>query len=878
MQLCDDMNGQLHTVRAWHILRAIMGHRKPRNTLKKLMLSTGATVKDLIGEIRDTFYPDETQTMAQQLPTAETRLDREVQTAQESEEIKGIDSDFTDAELQTALFQLKRNTAPGPDKITYGMLRNIPDNKLDELLRHINEVWATGELPEEWKEAHVIMLPKPGKLPNTPANLRPISKTSCMGKLMEKMALNRLEWHLEATNQLAHTLVGFRKHVSTQDVAKMIKEQVYDNPSTVQQRTIVAVDLKRAFDNVTHEAILRNLRETNPGNRMYRYVKNFLKDRTVRILDPEGQPSEPYPLCRGTPQGSILSPMLFNITMKNLPTKLNAIPNLHHAIYADDISIWCTTGNPGQQEETIQTGLNIIHEHANAIGLQCSPDKSEYVVVINHPRQKMAEEQRKLMSLHIGGTLIPRRPAIKILGFIWQQDGKSTEWTAKTVKQLNQIYNMIARITRYNRGMKEHELRKIVEATAYSRVMYSYPYTQLTQTQKRKIKAVLRKCHRLELGTPKYAATALVNATAIHNTLEEKSEIQQEAQRHRLTTSQQGRKILSSLGYSTERLPEIPTPPPPWESIPHLTVRPIPKHMHPEVDSERRKSRATHLKDPCHDIYYTDASFTNSNATTASVGPKGHVVRRHANVPSVTAAEIQAIAEAATLHSHTTNELTIRTDSQDALRAYAKNDLPEHILGLLTQYMTNHPHLRIYLEWVPGHQAIEGNERAHALSRDNTEPSVPIGWPQAYDPREDRAEQRKKRRTFLKEMREEQRKFPTPLHSTPRRQATFIRQAQTNSLPCDMTLHYIHNLGGLPRCQVCGAQPPDNRHTYWECPRAQNSPYILGETQLPLHIPHTWESWAAPPQDLQATLWKQLQNHVEHVLGLTSCNNNEHAS
>ncbi|KAG0416680.1 hypothetical protein HPB47_006217 [Ixodes persulcatus] len=599
MQLCDDISGQIHTVRAWHIFRAIMGHRKPRNTLKKLMLSTGATVKDLIGEIRDTFYPDETQTMAQQIPTAETRLDQEVQTALESEELDGIDSDFTDAELQTALFQLKRNTAPGPDKITYGMLRNIPDNKLDELLLHINE------------------------------------------------------------------------------------------------------------------------------------------------------------------------------------------------------------------------------------------------------------------------------------------DGKSTEWTAKTVKQLNQIYNMIARITRYNRGMKEHELRKIVEATAYSRVLWSYPYTQLTQTQKRKIKAVLRKCHRLELGTPKYAASALVNATAIHNTLEEKSEIQQDAQRHRLATSQQGRKILSSLGYSTERLPEIPTPPPPWESIPHLTVRPIPKHMHPEVDSERRKCRATHLKDPGHDIYYTDASFTNSNATTASVGPKGHVVRRHANVPSATAAEIQAIAEAATLHSHTTKELTIRTDSQDALRAYAKNDLPEHILGLLTQYMTNHPHLHIYLEWVRGHQAIEGNERAHALSRDNTEPSVPIGWPQAYDPREDRAEQRKKRRTFLKKMREEQRKFPTPLPSTSRRQATSLSRVvelRPSLLPCDMTLHYIHNLGGLPSYQVCGAQPPDNSHTYWECPRAQNSPFILEETLLPLHIPHTWESWAAPPQDLQATLWQQLQNHVEHVLGLTPCNNNEHAS
>ncbi|XP_042145146.1 uncharacterized protein LOC120843266 [Ixodes scapularis] len=206
MQLCGEVNGQLHTVRAWHIFRAIMGHRKPRSTLKKLMLSTGATVKDLIEEIRGTFYPDETQTMAQPIPTAETRLDREVQTALKSEEIKGIDSDFTDAELQTVLFQLKRNTAPGPDKIAYVMLKNIPDNKLDDLLQHINETWATGELQEEWKKAH-----------------------------------------------------------------------------------------------------------------------------------------------------------------------------------------------------------------------------------------EMAEEQRKLMNLHIGGTLTPRRPAIKRLGFIWQQDGKSTEWTAKTVKQLNQI-------------------------------------------------------------------------------------------------------------------------------------------------------------------------------------------------------------------------------------------------------------------------------------------------------------------------------------------------------------------------------------------------------------------------------------------------------
>lgn len=47
-----------------------------------------------------------------------------------------------------------------------------------------------------------------------------------------------------------------------------------------------------------------------------------------------------------------------------------------------------------------------------------------------------------------------------------------------------------------------------------------------------------------------------------------------------------------------------------------------------------------------------------------------------------------------------------------------------------------------------------------------------------------------------------------------RRHATYIRQAQTLSLPCDLFLHYIQKSPGRPHCQVCGGYP-DNEHTYW---------------------------------------------------------------
>ncbi|KAG0417175.1 hypothetical protein HPB47_005831 [Ixodes persulcatus] len=72
-----------------------------------------------------------------------------------------------------------RITTPGMDKITYAMLRNLPETYLDSLLQHINEAWDAGILPQEWKEALVISIPKPDKTPDNITNLRPISLTSC---------------------------------------------------------------------------------------------------------------------------------------------------------------------------------------------------------------------------------------------------------------------------------------------------------------------------------------------------------------------------------------------------------------------------------------------------------------------------------------------------------------------------------------------------------------------------------------------------------------------------------------------------------------------------------------------------------------------------
>lgn len=137
-----------------------------------------------------------------------------------------LDQPFQLHDLKAALTKMKRGTAPGRDKITVKLLANLPDPAYEALLAYINSIWL-GEaiLPIEWKTALVTFIPKAGKAITTD-NLRPISLTSCAGKLMETMVRDRLSEYLENQNVFADTMFGFRPHRSAQDVLLQLDREI----------------------------------------------------------------------------------------------------------------------------------------------------------------------------------------------------------------------------------------------------------------------------------------------------------------------------------------------------------------------------------------------------------------------------------------------------------------------------------------------------------------------------------------------------------------------------------------------------------------------------------------------------------------------------
>ena len=117
---------------------------------------------------------------------------------------------FTLGELRCSLSETKC-TAPGPDNITYEIIRRLPEECLAVLLNVFNKIWTTQTFPDGWRSATVVPIPKPGKDHTDATNYRPISLTSCLFKLMEKMVNRRLVWYLEQNDCLSDLQCGFRR-------------------------------------------------------------------------------------------------------------------------------------------------------------------------------------------------------------------------------------------------------------------------------------------------------------------------------------------------------------------------------------------------------------------------------------------------------------------------------------------------------------------------------------------------------------------------------------------------------------------------------------------------------------------------------------------
>jgi len=113
------------------------------------------------------------------------------------DDIDSLNQNFELHELINAIKQCKKHSAPGEDNISYELLKQVPKSGLKVILILYNKLWKEGNIIPEWKESIILPFHKPGTDAKLPQSYRPISLTSALCKINERLIAARLSWYLE---------------------------------------------------------------------------------------------------------------------------------------------------------------------------------------------------------------------------------------------------------------------------------------------------------------------------------------------------------------------------------------------------------------------------------------------------------------------------------------------------------------------------------------------------------------------------------------------------------------------------------------------------------------------------------------------------------
>lgn len=221
-------------------------------------------------------------------------------------------------------------------------LKQLPTEGLTYLTEIYNHIWNTKCFPNSWRNAIVIPISKPNRDILLPENYRPISLTSTLCKVMEKIIDKRLRWFLESSKFFCDIQSGFRRFHSTTDHLLLLESEIREAFCESQHLLMISLDIEKAYDTIRNEYIMQILKDNHINGKMFHFISNFLQNRKIQVKV-NGILSENTSIRNGVPQGSVISVTLFIMAINSL-AKCITLP-VKACMFADDVTIFCKGKN-----------------------------------------------------------------------------------------------------------------------------------------------------------------------------------------------------------------------------------------------------------------------------------------------------------------------------------------------------------------------------------------------------------------------------------------------------------------------------------------------------------------------------------------------------
>lgn len=368
----------------------------------------------------------------------------------------------TPQEIRSIIKSRHPRKAPGPDGIQNVVMQHLPRKAIAYLTVLFNACLSLAYFPAEWKHANVLPFPKPGKDNTLPQNYRPISLLSAPSKILERIINTRLLAHLDIGHRLNHQQFGFTKGCSTTHQVARLADYITDGFNRGLHTGVVMLDASAAFDTVWTEGLLFKMAEMEFPARLIKLLHSYLTSRSFHVTL-EGAISPVREAKKGTPQGSILGPVLYIIYVNDIPRPGRALL----AQYADDTAAYYQAEDFPTLVRHLQRTLDDLLQYFWRWRIKINAQKTEAVLFSKRPVDAADDHL-----LHVDATPLPWLRQARFLGVILDRGmtfGAHTQHIQKKAAgAMSVIYPMIRRSSAISQDIK------VRLALAYVRPIMTY--------------------------------------------------------------------------------------------------------------------------------------------------------------------------------------------------------------------------------------------------------------------------------------------------------------------------------------------------------------------------------------------------------------------
>lgn len=309
-------------------------------------------------------------------------------------------------EIKKIIAKMRPYKAAGEDEIIPKILKNLENKAIVQLNYIFNSCIRKQYFPESWKNSIIRAIKKPGKDPTKPENYRPIALTSNIGKILERIIYKKLYNFLEDENKLIPEQFGFRRNHSTDLQTARIVEEAMINNNTKKTTALALLDLEKAYDTIWQKALLYKMEKLRVPRYIIKLTASYIENRTIQVKIDDIK-SEKKLLIEGLPQGSILSPVLFNAYINDIPKQQNT----KIALFADDTAVYTSSTNEAHARINLQRHLTILERYFHKWKLKINADKTQLIILTQKKKQP-----RDNIRIRMNGQPIEEKNEVKYLG------------------------------------------------------------------------------------------------------------------------------------------------------------------------------------------------------------------------------------------------------------------------------------------------------------------------------------------------------------------------------------------------------------------------------------------------------------------------------